>query len=397
MGSSVSKLMMDNLDIPFESLSLLCPSTKLAAEEALPVEAGNSQDDMESFDEEDCLFVDRNEEREVHKGAFAHYSKALARPNSARPRPHSAHRDNEEDDVHEGAFSHYSRASASPISVRRQPNSSSRDNEEYEAYEGAFSHYSRASAKLNSGHPRPNSACSRSIFAHHEKENEVPCDINTGDRNDMHHMRLQTDNGHGCEPFASYDDRSLPLDIAPASPYTAAMRRSRRAKKNTLSVRESLLAEAWERKRELMLNEELANFKERAKPELLGRSSSDCGKLIADVQAPAELRRSRTRSLTDDDFEELRGCIDLGFRFDQSSIPDLCDTLPALEVYCAVAQNFQESPNCMSPVMRSPARCSSPSTASSWKISSPGDDPQDVKGRLRHWAQAVACDARLCY
>ena len=51
--------------------------------------------------------------------------------------------------------------------------------------------------------------------------------------------------------------------------------------------------------------------------------------------------RNRTRSLTDEDFEELKGCIDLGFGFDHASVPaELCETLPALQVYCAVAQNF---------------------------------------------------------
>jgi len=31
-----------------------------------------------------------------------------------------------------------------------------------------------------------------------------------------------------------------------------------------------------------------------------------------------------------------------------------------------------------------------------WKISSPGDDPDDVKARLKYWAQTVACTVRLC-
>jgi hypothetical protein len=31
-----------------------------------------------------------------------------------------------------------------------------------------------------------------------------------------------------------------------------------------------------------------------------------------------------------------------------------------------------------------------------WRIASPGDNPQHVKTRLRHWAQAVACSIRQC-
>ncbi|KAI5078659.1 hypothetical protein GOP47_0006330 [Adiantum capillus-veneris] len=30
----------------------------------------------------------------------------------------------------------------------------------------------------------------------------------------------------------------------------------------------------------------------------------------------------------------------------------------------------------------------------SWRISSPGDTPSQVKTRLRHWAQAVACSLK---
>ncbi|CAA3005628.1 Hypothetical predicted protein [Olea europaea subsp. europaea] len=33
-------------------------------------------------------------------------------------------------------------------------------------------------------------------------------------------------------------------------------------------------------------------------------------------------------------------------------------------------------------------------SSDSWKICSPGDDPQHVKTKLRHWAQAVACSVR---
>eukprot|EP00250_Pteridium_aquilinum_P017140 c23472_g1_i2 orf=674-1666(+) len=330
-------MIVSRLNISFESLIISSPSSKLAAEEALSVGAGQGaedigEEDTESFDEDDFLFVDGGDsEDEVSQGAVSHYSKAAPRPNS----------------------------------VHLQPNTSCL---------------------------RPNSPC-------HLQEHGISCEFNNPHNSvDTHHMS----NMHpGCECCAAYDTWNSPLKIAASLPTTASLRKGRRAKKSSLSVRESLLAEAWERKRELMLNEELANVKERANWELLGRSSSDCSKLIVDAQAASsELRRPRARSLTDDDFEELRGCIDLGFRFDQSSIPDLCNTLPALEVYCAVAQGLQESPNCMSlnsPVIQLPARCSSPSPSPSWRVSSPGDDPNDVKGRLRHWAQAVAWKTRLCY
>eukprot|EP00250_Pteridium_aquilinum_P009407 c18648_g1_i1 orf=417-1904(-) len=99
----------------------------------------------------------------------------------------------------------------------------------------------------------------------------------------------------------------------------------------------------------------------------------------------------RGRSLTDQDFTELRGCIDLGFVFTEDHIPDLRDTLPALEVCYAVAHGA------ISPVSNledSKALTPGSPPVSPWRIASPGDQPQQVKTRLRHWAQAVACNVR---
>eukprot|EP00252_Welwitschia_mirabilis_P019609 TRINITY_DN4587_c0_g1_i1.p1 TRINITY_DN4587_c0_g1~~TRINITY_DN4587_c0_g1_i1.p1 ORF type:complete len:214 (-),score=42.24 TRINITY_DN4587_c0_g1_i1:491-1132(-) len=146
-----------------------------------------------------------------------------------------------------------------------------------------------------------------------------------------------------------------------------------------------------------------------------------------------KLRKSK--SLTDEDLDELRGCIDLGFGFDLAEKePDkhLCDTLPALDLYYAIHRQFREkdlkakpspidagsgsgsgagsgagSPN--APPLPSDgdhSECSScpddnnnnnnagDSSPCSWIISSPGDTPQLIKTRLRHWAQVVACSVR---
>ncbi|KFK37170.1 hypothetical protein AALP_AA4G222800 [Arabis alpina] len=94
----------------------------------------------------------------------------------------------------------------------------------------------------------------------------------------------------------------------------------------------------------------------------------------------------RTKSLTDDDLEELKGCVDLGFGFNYEEIPELCNTLPALELCYSMSQKFMDHQDHQ--VVESPL--------SSWKISSPGDNPDDVKARLKFWAQAVACTVRLC-
>lgn len=48
----------------------------------------------------------------------------------------------------------------------------------------------------------------------------------------------------------------------------------------------------------------------------------------------------RTKSLTDEDLEDLKGCLDLGFGFSYEVIPDLCSTLPALELCYSMSQRF---------------------------------------------------------
>ncbi|VAH94211.1 unnamed protein product [Triticum turgidum subsp. durum] len=107
----------------------------------------------------------------------------------------------------------------------------------------------------------------------------------------------------------------------------------------------------------------------------------------------------RARSLTDDDLEELKGCVDLGFGFSYNEIPELCGTLPALEL-C-----YSMSPR------RAPAAVQGRrfgSGAAGGRASSAGpahpqledflpwDSPDEVKARLKYWAQAVACTVKLC-
>ncbi|CAO2141503.1 unnamed protein product, partial [Urochloa humidicola] len=104
----------------------------------------------------------------------------------------------------------------------------------------------------------------------------------------------------------------------------------------------------------------------------------------------------RARSLTDDDLEELKGCVDLGFGFSYDEIPELCGTLPALELCYSMSRRFldEHGKHEEAPVV-APASPAQPG-ATNWKISSPGDSPDEVKARLKYWAQAVACTVRLC-
>ncbi|XP_058200691.1 uncharacterized protein LOC131315568 [Rhododendron vialii] len=115
------------------------------------------------------------------------------------------------------------------------------------------------------------------------------------------------------------------------------------------------------------------------------------------VEAAEDDDLTRTKSLTDEDLEELKGCLDLGFGFSYEEIPELCNTLPALELCYSMNQRFLDEQQ-RSPESAEIDACSSASSGpiANWKISSPGDHPEDVKARLKYWAQAVACTVRLC-
>ncbi|KAJ0704129.1 hypothetical protein HanPI659440_Chr14g0559241 [Helianthus annuus] len=118
----------------------------------------------------------------------------------------------------------------------------------------------------------------------------------------------------------------------------------------------------------------------------------------------------KSKSVTDEDIDELKGCIELGFGFEHSPKSDdrLSDTLPALGFYHAVNKQYYDT------VLKSSSLSSSSSSSlvSSYSyavsepdlsspVSSPahpifgrGDNPQTMKTRLRQWAQVVACSVR---
>ncbi|KAL9235131.1 hypothetical protein vseg_009923 [Gypsophila vaccaria] len=109
-------------------------------------------------------------------------------------------------------------------------------------------------------------------------------------------------------------------------------------------------------------------------------------------------------SLTDEDFDELKGSIELGFGFSEEAGQHLCNTLPALDIYFAVNRQLSPSPvstphsqGSVNSLGASSSSCDSPSNEDSWKICSPGDNPEQVKTKLRHWAQAVACSVKQSF
>ncbi|MBA0618240.1 hypothetical protein Godav_027615 [Gossypium davidsonii] len=105
-----------------------------------------------------------------------------------------------------------------------------------------------------------------------------------------------------------------------------------------------------------------------------------------------------SKSVTDEDLDELKACIELGFGFEFDS-PEvdqrLSDTLPALGLYYAVNKNYNDivskSFSVASDCDSIPSPMGSPNS-----IFGPGDNPQTVKIRLRQWAQVVACSVRQC-
>ncbi|XP_037407677.1 uncharacterized protein LOC119269855 [Triticum dicoccoides] len=100
----------------------------------------------------------------------------------------------------------------------------------------------------------------------------------------------------------------------------------------------------------------------------------------------------RTRSLTEEDLEELKGCLDLGFGFSYHEIPGLCGTLPGLELCYSMTRRFLDEQRTLVGQLEPAAATPIPD----WKISGPGDDPDEVKARLKYWAQTVACTVKLC-
>ncbi|XP_039037062.1 uncharacterized protein LOC120174190 [Hibiscus syriacus] len=115
---------------------------------------------------------------------------------------------------------------------------------------------------------------------------------------------------------------------------------------------------------------------------------------------------SDNNRLTDEDLHELKGCIELGFGFKEEEGQKLTSTLPALDLYFAVNRQLSPSPVSTPHSQSSSSTLSlgdrsssfgSPRSESDWKICSPGEDPQLVKTKLRHWAQAVACSVMQSY
>ncbi|KAG2329443.1 hypothetical protein Bca4012_020992 [Brassica carinata] len=101
--------------------------------------------------------------------------------------------------------------------------------------------------------------------------------------------------------------------------------------------------------------------------------------------------RRRGKSLTDDDLDELKASIELGFGFGSPEVTDprLSNTLPALELYYAVQRSYNDAVSNRSSSSLSDGD-NSPHT-SPHTLYRTSDDPQTVKTKLKQWARVVAC------
>lgn len=89
---------------------------------------------------------------------------------------------------------------------------------------------------------------------------------------------------------------------------------------------------------------------------------------------------ARTKSLTEDDLEELKGCLDLGFGFAYSEIPELCGTLPALELCYSMTRRFLDE-------QKAPGQEQEPASPPlpNWRISGPGKNHFSLLISSRIW------------
>ncbi|KAK3119906.1 hypothetical protein QOZ80_9AG0677550 [Eleusine coracana subsp. coracana] len=204
---------------------------------------------------------------------------------------------------------------------------------------------------------------------------------------------------------------SSPFDVPPTPPHPRRRRdrARRRAKTSTGVVDEEKEepAEAEDVWRSLQQQQQRAVWPRRASRPVVVAAGEEQGSSLSRAGSWAAGDGGvvgRARSLTDDDLEELKGCVDLGFGFSYDEIPELCGTLPALELCYSMSQRFMDehhqggskADEAAAPPTTAPASPAQPVAATNWKISSPGDSPDEVKARLKYWAQAVACTVKLC-
>uniref|UniRef100_A0A0D6QYL1 Uncharacterized protein n=1 Tax=Araucaria cunninghamii TaxID=56994 RepID=A0A0D6QYL1_ARACU len=175
-----------------------------------------------------------------------------------------------------------------------------------------------------------------------------------------------------------------------------------KARRNLFRNREDWREKAWQRKTNQVLSEEMGYSDNYSDSQSSKTTHDSCGEEARN--SPSAMKHgTRTKNFTNVDLDELKGCLDLGFGFNYEEMPELSNTLPALELCYVMGQKFQDDNHQKSSPVSTLDNADSTSSdgyaqspIAQWKISSPGDHPQQVKERLKVWAQAVACTVRLC-
>ncbi|GMP54812.1 hypothetical protein CsSME_00019853 [Camellia sinensis var. sinensis] len=101
-----------------------------------------------------------------------------------------------------------------------------------------------------------------------------------------------------------------------------------------------------------------------------GGGSAGGGRGLVVITRPKGGRRSLCM-----DLDEVKACRDLGFELEHERTS--LEIMPTRLSVSVAGSPLDTSSGGNSPI-------------SNWRISSPGDDPRDVKARLKVWAQAVA-------
>lgn len=97
-------------------------------------------------------------------------------------------------------------------------------------------------------------------------------------------------------------------------------------------------------------------------------------------------RNRRSKSVTDEDVEELKACIELGFGFDSPEMDQrLSDTFPAYGLYYAVNKHYNDVVLSKAPPLSSPIS----STISDCNTPSPLGSPHAIYGPGNYYSKSL--------
>ncbi|RLM78301.1 hypothetical protein C2845_PM12G13400 [Panicum miliaceum] len=235
-----------------------------------------------------------------------------------------------------------------------------------------------------------------------------------GDRVMTSKLRIEVDDSSSSDDSDREEHKAQDVAAAREAPLPLPPTARRRLLSKQLSMKETTREAKWEkRRRQILRRSDLVSVVSREQQEGADDGGGGRNNMSAVDRRHHVVRSSSERAmrcLTDEDLDELRGSFELGFGFDEETGgAHLRNTLPALDFYFAVNRQLSDpklriaSPTSTlsavsssstlpdTPRPRSPNDAPAASGADPWKIFFPGDNPQLVKTRLRHWAQVVAC------